>query len=54
MKDIIWEYDGLPDSYEGDCEDILLEMQRIFYEDLKAEPNRTGTIYPKWALIVQC
>ncbi|XP_042045243.1 uncharacterized protein LOC121791305 [Salvia splendens] len=32
--DMIWEYDGLQTAYAGDCEEILLEMQRIFYEDL--------------------
>lgn len=32
--DMIWEYDGLHTAYEGDCEEILLEMQRMFYEDL--------------------
>lgn len=32
--DMIWEYDGLQTAYGGDCEQILLEMQRIFYEDL--------------------
>ncbi|CAN0897469.1 hypothetical protein LINGRAHAP2_LOCUS19148 [Linum grandiflorum] len=37
--DMLWEYDGLHDAYDGDCEEILLEMQRIFYEDLKEESN---------------
>ncbi|GAB4841565.1 hypothetical protein Ancab_022279 [Ancistrocladus abbreviatus] len=35
--DELWEYDGLHSAYQGECEDILLEMQRIFYEDLKEE-----------------
>ncbi|EEF37781.1 uncharacterized protein LOC8288309 [Ricinus communis] len=39
-SDILWEYDGLHDAYQGECEDMLLEMQRIFYEDLRAEPTR--------------
>ncbi|GAB4860493.1 hypothetical protein Ancab_035651 [Ancistrocladus abbreviatus] len=30
--DELWEYDGLHSAYQGECEDILLEMQR-FYED---------------------
>ncbi|PIN19789.1 hypothetical protein CDL12_07520 [Handroanthus impetiginosus] len=39
--DMIWEYDGLHTAYQGDCEEILLEMQRIFYEDLRTEESRT-------------
>ncbi|KAG8388824.1 hypothetical protein BUALT_Bualt02G0165200 [Buddleja alternifolia] len=35
--DMIWEYDGLQTAYQGDCEEMLLEMQRIFYEDLRTE-----------------
>ncbi|XP_076917555.1 uncharacterized protein LOC143577675 [Bidens hawaiensis] len=35
--DMLWEYDGPHAAYQGDCEEILLEMQKIFYEDLKAE-----------------
>ncbi|KAL8225066.1 hypothetical protein R6Q57_017623 [Mikania cordata] len=35
--DMLWEYDGLHAAYQGDCEEILLEMQKIFYEDLKSE-----------------
>lgn len=30
--DLLWEYDGLHSQPE--CEDILLEMQNIFYQDL--------------------
>lgn len=37
--DAIWEYDGLHSAYQGDCEDLLLEMQRIFYEDLRKEES---------------
>lgn len=37
--DMLWEYDGLHTAYQGDCEEILLEMQRIFYEDLKSDPK---------------
>ncbi|KAL1340615.1 hypothetical protein HN51_026970 [Arachis hypogaea] len=36
--DDIWEYDGVHSSCQGECEDILLEMQRIFYEDLDSYP----------------
>ncbi|XP_062178235.1 uncharacterized protein LOC133883060 isoform X2 [Alnus glutinosa] len=39
-NDVLWEYDGLHNAYEGECEEILLEMQRIFYEDRTAEPTR--------------
>ncbi|KAL0389196.1 UNVERIFIED_CONTAM: hypothetical protein Scaly_0276700 [Sesamum calycinum] len=35
--DMIWEYDGLHTAYQGDCEEMLLEMQRLFYEDLRTE-----------------
>ncbi|KAI3806213.1 hypothetical protein L1987_22110 [Smallanthus sonchifolius] len=35
--DMLWEYDGLHAAYQGECEEILLEMQKIFYEDLKSE-----------------
>ncbi|KAK2966594.1 hypothetical protein RJ640_025279, partial [Escallonia rubra] len=38
--DGLWEYDGLQEAYQGECEEILLEMQRIFYEDIKKEPTR--------------
>ena len=41
-NDVLWEYDDLKTAYEGDCEDILLEMQTIFYEDLSREPTRKG------------
>ncbi|KAL2486201.1 hypothetical protein Adt_30957 [Abeliophyllum distichum] len=38
-NDVIWEYDGLHTGYQGDCEELLLEMQRIFYEDLRTEES---------------
>ncbi|KAL8531370.1 hypothetical protein ACS0TY_008110 [Phlomoides rotata] len=38
--DMIWEYDGLHTAYQGDCEEILIEIQRIFYEDLGREESR--------------
>ncbi|GMI69182.1 hypothetical protein like AT4G12760 [Hibiscus trionum] len=38
-SDELWEYNGLQDAYQGECEEILLEMQRIFYEDLRREPE---------------
>ncbi|KFK23632.1 hypothetical protein AALP_AAs74839U000600 [Arabis alpina] len=35
--DILWEYEGLKYDYEGDNEEILLEMQQMFYKDLISE-----------------
>ncbi|XP_038893884.1 uncharacterized protein LOC120082685 isoform X1 [Benincasa hispida] len=35
--DVLWEYEGVQDAYEGEGEEILLEMQRIFYEDLNID-----------------
>lgn len=35
--DALWEYEGLHDAYAGEGEEILLEMQRIFYEDLNVD-----------------
>ncbi|XP_028104506.1 uncharacterized protein LOC114303572 isoform X1 [Camellia sinensis] len=40
VDDALWEYEGLHTAYQGECEEILLEMQRIFYEDLRTEPTR--------------
>ncbi|CAB4291894.1 unnamed protein product [Prunus armeniaca] len=42
-NDVLWEYEGLTDAYQGDCEEMLLEMQRIFYEDLSTEPTTKET-----------
>ena len=47
IGDLLWEYDGLHDAYQGECEEILLEMQRIFYEDSKAESAGKGRKLPK-------
>uniref|UniRef100_A0A803MFM8 RPA-interacting protein n=1 Tax=Chenopodium quinoa TaxID=63459 RepID=A0A803MFM8_CHEQI len=35
--DVLWEYDGPHTADKSECEEILLEMQRIFYEDIKLE-----------------
>lgn len=41
--DILWEYEeGLKGVYEGDSEEILLEMQKMFYKDLLSETNVNG------------
>ncbi|CAJ1972959.1 unnamed protein product [Sphenostylis stenocarpa] len=37
--ELLWEYEGPPDTaYHDEYEEILLEMERIFYEDLKSQP----------------
>ncbi|KAL9243079.1 hypothetical protein vseg_017009 [Gypsophila vaccaria] len=38
--DMLWEYDGLHTADQEECEEILLEMQRIFYEDTSLEENQ--------------
>ncbi|KAK9282116.1 hypothetical protein L1049_005028 [Liquidambar formosana] len=38
--DTLWEFDGLHNAFQGECEEIMLEMQRIFYEDFRAKPTR--------------
>ncbi|KNA15851.1 hypothetical protein SOVF_094370 [Spinacia oleracea] len=35
--DILWEYDSHRTDDKAECEEILLEMQRIFYEDISLE-----------------
>lgn len=40
--DILWEYGGPEDAYEGDSEEILLEMQHLFYNDLISETTING------------
>lgn len=45
--DELWEYNGLQDAHQGDCEEILLEMQRIFYEDLGTGPEAKGNKEPR-------
>ncbi|XP_028234474.1 uncharacterized protein LOC114414410 isoform X2 [Glycine soja] len=32
--ELLWEYEG---PHQGECQDILLEMQRIFYQDLNSQ-----------------
>ncbi|RAL43368.1 hypothetical protein DM860_012509 [Cuscuta australis] len=38
--EMLWEYDGLHSVYQGDCEEMLLEMQRIFYKDVRERETR--------------
>lgn len=44
--DILWEYDGQTTADEEECEEILLEMQRIFYEDMRLELSKRGKFHP--------
>ncbi|KAF8092046.1 hypothetical protein N665_0426s0004 [Sinapis alba] len=41
--DILWEYEGPESAYEGDSEEILLEMQHMFYNDLISETAINGS-----------
>lgn len=43
--DMIWEYDGPHTAYRGECEAILLEMQKIFYADLESEEIGKGKVW---------
>lgn len=44
--DVIWEYDGPPvvNTTETESEELLLEMERLLYEDLREELIRRGSI----------
>lgn len=44
--DILWEYDSHRTDDKAECEEILLEMQRIFYEDISLELSQKGKLYP--------
>ncbi|XP_010679037.1 uncharacterized protein LOC104894487 isoform X2 [Beta vulgaris subsp. vulgaris] len=44
--DVLWEYDGTQTANKGECEEILLEMQRIFYEDIRLELSEKGMLHP--------
>ncbi|GKA92050.1 RPA-interacting protein B [Tanacetum coccineum] len=46
--DMIWEYDGIHEAYQGECEEILLEMQKIFYEDLENEQIGKDSTIDAW------
>lgn len=43
-SDVIWEFDGLhlENSTETASEELMLEMQRLLYEDLREELIRRG------------
>lgn len=43
-NDVIWEFDGLhlENSTETASEELMLEMQRLLYEDLREELIRRG------------
>ncbi|KAH9603430.1 hypothetical protein KSS87_012635, partial [Heliosperma pusillum] len=38
--DMLWEYNGIHTADQEECEEILLEMQKIFYEDDILEMNQ--------------
>ncbi|KAK1412700.1 hypothetical protein QVD17_34159 [Tagetes erecta] len=50
IDDMLWEYDGLHEAYQGECEEIMLEMQKIFYEDLESEEtgNELDSLIKVW------
>ncbi|XP_060202987.1 uncharacterized protein LOC132631430 [Lycium barbarum] len=48
LDDTVWEYNGLHEAYQGDCEEMLLEMQRIFYEDLRMEETKEQVPIETW------
>lgn len=43
-SDLIWEFDGLhtSSSTETESEELMLEMERVLYEDLREELIRRG------------
>lgn len=45
-NDFVWEFDGLNEerSTEIESEDLMLEMQRLLYEDLREEFIRRGIV----------
>nr|CAN75810.1 hypothetical protein VITISV_004631 [Vitis vinifera] len=34
-EDMLWEYDGLHTASHFECEEVMLELQRMFYEDIR-------------------
>lgn len=44
-NDLLWEYDGLHAACQEEREEILLEMQRIFYDDLRLDQTRGGDLW---------
>jgi hypothetical protein len=51
--DVIWEYQGpqAAEPAEFDSEDILLEMERLLYEDLREELIRKGYFFCVFLLL---
>ncbi|XP_042502828.1 uncharacterized protein LOC122080036 isoform X2 [Macadamia integrifolia] len=50
-SDTLWEYDGVhksSQSAESECEKIMLELQKIFYEDLKEELTKLEEYDGTW------
>jgi len=51
--DVIWEYQGPQAAKPAvtESQDILLEMERLLYEDLREELIRKGTILTELYLL---
>lgn len=41
-EDMLWEYDGLHTASEFECEEVMLELQRAFYEDFRMSQTSQG------------
>lgn len=42
-EDMLWEYDGLHTASHFECEEVMLELQRMFYEDIRMnQTHRDG------------
>ena len=41
-EDMLWEYDGLHTASQLECEDVMLELQRMFYEDIRINQTQRG------------
>ncbi|KAI3920275.1 hypothetical protein MKW92_021532 [Papaver armeniacum] len=55
LDDAIWEYDGncTAKATESECEEIMIEMQRVFYEDLRVQQSITGKIRYLYGFITE-
>lgn len=41
-EDLLWEYDGLHTASQFECEEVMLELQRMFYEDIMMNRTHRG------------
>lgn len=39
---MLWEYDGLHTASHFECEEVMLELQRMFYEDIRVNQTHRG------------